>query len=711
MKKIEQISGVVKRHPDGFGFLIPDEPEQPDLFLPPKEMKNVMTSDRVTAQARKERRGKRFFGVEVKILQRGITRVVGKVRKQGKSSFQIFDGISKWGTILEIPMNSSKGAADGDLVVVDIVGYPSKNTKFTGQVVEIIGDEQDPNTDIQRVLHEHHVPMEFPSDVLNEAKDIPEKVLPEDHQKRKDLRNLAFITIDGVTAKDFDDAIHVERKEKGFHLRVAIADVSHYVRPKSAIDKEAFQRGTSVYLPNFVVPMLPEKLSNGICSLKPEVDRLAFVCEMEIDPDGNVHRSKAFEAVICSQARITYKEAQEIINGNQTHHKKAVQENISLACELAKILMNKRHQEGTLDLEIPETEVVVNDLGETVDVIRSERLFAHKLIEEMMLVANVSVAKMIQRKKQASLFRVHPPPNAEDIDRLQVFLSQFGSQVKLRGKNLQKKLSQSLQDFQSKPQAMVLNILTLRSMNQATYDKTNIGHFGLGFCDYTHFTSPIRRYPDLIIHRILKKLFVSSPSGCLYSEEDLTGFGTILSAAEQRAIKAERQVMNIKKARFISERIGETFGGIVSGVTQFGLFVLLREFDIDGLVKVEDLGGDRFDFDPVNGILTGKKTGRIYKMGDPLKVIVEAVDTIQGRIDFLLTEKPSTKKKKSRKTKDKGSPKDRRLSKDKRSSKNKGSLKGRRSSKNKGSLKGRRSSKNKGSLKGRRSSKNKGFKR
>ncbi len=639
--KPDRISGLVKRHPDGFGFLIPDQPDQPDLFLSRKEMVGIMTNDRVEADLMKEKKGDRYFGKSVEILERGVNRVVGKVRKTSKGDLELMDGFQKWGAALKIPYKKSRGAVEGDLVAVEIVDYPSKKGDFTGRVVEIIGDDKDPNNDLKRVLHLHEIPMDFPFNVTTEARALPEKVEEKDVQGRKDLRKKAFITIDGVTAKDFDDAIYVENSEKGFRLWVAIADVSHYVRPGSALDDQAFDRGTSVYLPNYVVPMLPEELSNEICSLKPEVDRLAFVCEMGLGFNGELLDSQVYEAVIHSHARVTYGEAQDIINGDETHKKKEVQENILLGADLAKILMSKRFKEGSLDLEVPETEVVVDELGNTVDVIKSERVFAHKLIEEMMLMANIAVARMIQNKEQAGLFRVHPSPEGEDIERIQQFLNQFGSQKRLSGGSLQKKLTKSLQEFKGKPEGVVLNILTLRSMNQACYSADNIGHFGLGFADYAHFTSPIRRYPDLVVHRILKKLFTDSRAGFLYSEEDLQTFGSVLSAHEQRAVKAERQVISIKKARFLEDKVGEIFPGIISSVTKFGVFVLLRQFDIDGLVKVENLGDDYFEYDEDQLILVGKKSGKVFKLGDTVEVLVSAVDTEDGKIDFMLTKEGS----------------------------------------------------------------------
>ena len=632
------VAGIVKRHPDGFGFLVADDPEIPDLYVSRKEMYGVMTNDRVEARAKTEKGGDRLYAINVKIVQRGTTKVVGTLKRQGHGDFLLAGAQERWGSPLVIEHKESMRAMEDQLVAVEITSYPSEGNDFRGRVVEILGDNKDPMNDIKKVLHLQNIPIEFSSKTLRETDRIPDVVTESDRKGRVDLRDQPFITIDGVTAKDFDDAILVQALGKrGFRLYVAIADVSSYVKIGTSIDDDAQERGTSVYLPNVCIPMLPEALSNEMCSLKPKVDRLAFVCEMDMDYQGTVKSKKVYEAVIKSHARVTYGEAQDFLNGDSTFELPEVAENITLASDLAKILMAKRYREGSLDLEVPETEVVVNDAGETVDIIKSERVFAHKLIEEMMLIANVSVAQLIQEKQAGCLYRIHEAPDPENIDKIQNFLSQFGSKQRLRGGHLQKKLTRSLQEFRGKPQGTVLNILTLRSMNQAKYSPDNIGHFGLGFSDYAHFTSPIRRYPDLIVHRVAKAFLTDSSAGLAYAENDLVTAGNMLSACEQRAVKAERMVISIKKARFMEDKVGESFAGVISSVAKFGVFVLLREFDVDGLVKVDSLGKDHFEFDEDNLQLTGKRSGQVLKIGDTVEILVAAVNTDEGKIDFVLS--------------------------------------------------------------------------
>ncbi len=633
------LSGLIKRHPDGFGFFIPENTEHPDVYIPSNGMNTAMTNDRVSITVEKERDG-RFRGEIIRIDERSQKNIAGKFSRLNERIGIVKDEGKGWGQDLRIPIEKSMNAKDGELVAAKITKYPDQG-KFEGEVIEVIGDALNPLNDIRRVVITQNITEKFTDATLEEAKQFDKNPTEKDFLGRKDLRHLPIITIDGATAKDFDDAIYVEMTNTGFHLYVAIADVSHYVKAGTAMDKDAYERGTSVYFPNFVIPMLPEALSNGLCSLNPHVPRLALVAEMNFDFTGEMTSSIFYEGVIESKARVTYGEAQELIDGNpseqtQSTKQKEVQENIFRSADLAKILMAKRFKEGSLDLEVAETELVIDGTGEPIDIIKSERLFAHRLIEEMMLAANVAVAKFLAAKEIPAFYRVHEEPNSEKIEMLQRYMKNFGSNTNVGTGKLQKRLTRMLQEFEGKPESQIIHILTLRSMTQAKYTKDNLGHFGLGFDFYTHFTSPIRRYPDLIVHRLVKNLVLSNSNYRLMSEEDLATAGTWLSACEQKSAKAERQIQAIKKARFMKKMEGEEFEGLISSVTKFGVFVLLRQFNIDGLVRLDDLGLDKWEFDEENLTLSAKRSGQIYKMGDTLKVIVSAVDIELGQINFVI---------------------------------------------------------------------------
>jgi ribonuclease R len=638
------ISGFIKRHPDGFGFFIPDDKDHPDVYVPQNMMKSAMTNDRATIAVEKERDG-RFRGEIIKITERSQKRVAGQFKKTTDKYGIIKDEGRGWGHDLKIPLENSKNAQDGDLVEARITRFPDEGN-FEGEVIDVIGDAKSALNDVRRVVITQNIPEHFSKETLEESKKFGKNPDEKDFVGRKDLRKLPIITIDGATAKDFDDAVLTEMTDQGFHLYVAIADVSHYVLAGSAMDKEAYERGNSVYFPNFVIPMLPEALSNGLCSLNPHVPRLALVAEMTFDFTGEKTSAKFYEGVIESQARVTYGEAQELLDGeankeafNQSIYDKLkhVKENIFRCADLAKVLMAKRFKEGSLDLEVPETELVIDGSGEPVDVIKSERLFAHRLIEELMLAANVAVAQFLSSQEIASFYRIHEPPDSDKISLLERYMKNMGaSSTSLSGGKLQKRMTRTLQEFQGKPEAQIIHILTLRSMSQAKYTPNNLGHFGLGFDFYTHFTSPIRRYPDLIVHRLIKNRILPNSRYRLMSEEDLATAGTWLSATEQKAAKAERQIQAIKKARFMQKSLGESFDGIISSVTKFGVFVLLRQFNIDGLIRLEDLGKEKFEFDEENLTLTSPRSGLMYKMGDDLKVTVSLVDIDQGQINFVL---------------------------------------------------------------------------
>lgn len=633
------MTGVIKRHPDGFGFFIPDDSALVDVYVPAHSMKTAMTNDRVSLIAEKERDG-RFRGDIVRILERSQKQIAGKFQRLNPTWGIVKDEGKGWGKDLKISMDKTMGAKDGELVAAKILHYPDEDGIFEGEVIEIIGDALSAMNDIRRVIVSQNIPDKFSPGTLAEAEKLSVNPDERDFTGRKDLQALAFTTIDGATAKDFDDAVLTEMTKDGFHLYVAIADVSHYVKAGSEMDKDAYERGNSVYFPNFVVPMLPEKLSNGLCSLNPNVPRLALVAEMSFDFTGVMTGSQFYEAVIQSHCRSTYGEVQELIDQTASAEVKnklfPVSENILRCADLAKILMAKRFRDGALDLEVPETELEIDATGEPIDIIKSERIFAHRLIEELMLAANVAVAKFLSSREIPSFYRIHELPDEEKIGLLQRYIKSMGHKVSFAGGKLQKKLTRTLQQFEGTPEAQIVNIMTLRSMSQAKYSKDNIGHFGLGFDFYTHFTSPIRRYSDLIVHRLLKNQVLRNSQYRLMGEEDLATAGTWLSATEQKSAKAERQIQAIKKARFMKKMVGESFEGMISSVTKFGVFVLLRQFNIDGLIRLDDLGNDQWLYDEESLKLVAKRSGFSYSMGDQLKVVVAAVDIEQGQINFIL---------------------------------------------------------------------------
>lgn len=639
----KRIIGTVKRHPDGFGFFIPENKDLPDIYISKSYMQGIMSGDKVEVKI-SAGKNNLLRGQITKIIERAITHITGKANVKSANQAMVLDHSHSWGENINISFEGFD-VKNADWVHAEIKTYPGHPKGFTGVVKSLIGTGQDLNNDNLRMLFEHQIPQKFSKETLAQVEEMNEVIDTKNFKHRKDLTDLPFITIDGITAQDFDDAIFVKKEQNGFKIFVAIADVSHYVKKKTSLDKEAYERGTSTYFPNFVNPMLPEKISNNLCSLKPHQNRLAFVAEIKTDGAGNVSSSKFYEAIICSHARVTYGQAQEVINKQVLMEAKSINENIFTSAELAQILIEKRIRQGSLDLDVPETQVTVNEAGETVDIIRVTRMFSHKMIEELMLLTNVVAAKTFLDLSKPYIFRIHEPPKTDSLEKLQSFMETLGYKKKLHGQGLQKKLTQALNFFAKSPKKNILNILTLRSMNQAKYSSERMGHFGLGFSDYTHFTSPIRRYPDLIVHRLIKSS-LKIKGYELEPPTDIQTECTWLSACEQRSVKAERQLISIKKAKFMKTHLGKEFEGTISSVTKFGVFVLLRSYDVDGLIKIRDLSNHRLLFDEDRLRLIGKKSGLSYNVGDSISVQVAAVDENLGRIDFVPSqqEKPLKRK-------------------------------------------------------------------
>ena len=632
--------GVVKRHPDGFGFFIPEDSTHSDVYLPKPQMQGLMNNDKVKIAVFSRKHQKDLFsGKILQLIERTQDHIVGQYWPLSSKTGLIKDDNFQWGEDLKIQLKEDQNIKKGEWVQAKIIHGPESPHGLKGEITCSLGLFPAGHEDNIRVIQKHGIPASFPEECITETKKTSEEI-PK-NLRRKNLGSLDFITIDGKTAQDFDDAIYVSSHSKGWTLYTAIADVSYYVKPQSALDKEAYKRGNSTYLPGFTVPMLPEKLSNNLCSLKPNEDRLAFVAEIHFNQTGDIEKYLFYEALIQSRARMTYGEVQEIIEKErdvdsrmrENDDPSSISKNIRSAEKLARLLLERRLQKYFIHLDIPETEVILDSLGEPVDIIQSRRLFSHQLIEEFMLVTNKVVAEFLQKKEIPSLYRIHDPPKAESLRFLELFVQSLSKQVTFSKKNLHKTLSSLINQFKNHPIEGVLHNLILRSLSQAVYSSHNKKHFGLNTKHYTHFTSPIRRYSDLVVHRALKA--VLNKKTLAYKQQDLESLGKIISACEQRSVKAERQLKDIKKARFIKKHLGQTMEGIICNVTNFGFFVKLRLYDIEGLVHINQLNGKWF-FEKSLLELKSKHSGKRLKIGDPVVVQITASNIDTGQIDFEL---------------------------------------------------------------------------
>jgi ribonuclease R len=638
--KLDLVRGRVTGHPDGFGFLIPDEGGE-DLFLSPRVMSGVMHGDRAVAQVTGiDRRGRRE-GAIVEVLERAHHKIVGRYYFESGVGFVVADN-KRIPQDIMVPQDKTGGAKNGQFVVVKIIEHPTSFRRAIGQVIEIMGDHMAPGMEIDVAIRSYDIPCEWPDAVEEEIKDYGKQVPEDAKQGRTDLRKLPLVTIDGEDARDFDDAVYCERKGKGWRLLVAIADVSHYVQPGSALDMEARERGTSVYFPERVVPMLPEVLSNGLCSINPDVDRLCMVCEMTIDDVGKVTRSRFIEGVMRSHARLTYNKVAAMLvdqdPGLRSQYKSIVP-HLDELYALFKVLRKARDNRGTIDFDTTETRIVFGKDRKIERIVPVQRNDAHMLIEECMIAANVCAARFLLRNKIPALYRVHEVPGEEKITDLREFLGELGLQLKGGDQPEPKHFAEVLKQVRGRPDAHLIQTVMLRSLKQAQYSPDNIGHFGLAHDAYAHFTSPIRRYPDLLVHRAIRHLLRHGKVHEFdYGHEDMMSFGEHCSMTGRRADEATRDAVDWLKCEYMMDKVGEEFEGIITTVTSFGIFVELDQIYVEGLVHITALANDYFHFEPTGHRLMGERTGMIYRLGDMVRVQVVRVDLDERKIDFQLAD-------------------------------------------------------------------------
>ncbi|HGU7200203.1 TPA: ribonuclease R [Legionella pneumophila] len=635
LQKINLLRGTVQGHPDGFGFFIPDDGSE-DMVLSAKEMRAVMHGDLVLAyQSGLDRRGRPEAKIH-EVLEHANTTVVGRFFTDHGVNFVIPDS-KRLTQDISIPQEFIGEAKNGQIVLVELIAYPNKRSQAIGRVIHILGEHMAPGMEIQVAIHAHGIPFEWPDDVLAEVGKIPQQISEEQLKGRTDLRNLPFVTIDGEDAKDFDDAVYCYKKPKGgFQLYVAIADVSHYVAKDSALDQEAARRGNSVYFPGKVVPMLPEALSNGVCSLNPHVDRLCMVAELSITQEGKISRSRFYRAVIHSHARLTYTSVGAWLEQGKADEKhQALWPMLESLYDLYHILLDTRRLRGAMDFETTETRIEFDENKKIKCIVPVIRNDAHKLIEECMLAANVATARFLEKAEIPTLYRVHAAPEEDKITALRQFLGELGLSLGGGRKPGPKDFQRTMNMIGDRPEKHLIETVMLRSFKQAQYVESNEGHFGLAYSAYTHFTSPIRRFPDLLIHRAIGHLLDNHPVYEFeYSHEDMNRLGKHSSMTERRADEATREVITWLKCEYMQDKLGQVFKGRISAVTSFGIFVELDEIYVEGLVHVTSLKNDYYTFDSAKHRLIGARGGQVYRLGDKMTVLVARVDLNERKIDF-----------------------------------------------------------------------------
>lgn len=639
-EKMNLIRGKVQSHAKGFAFIIPEEEGIDDVYVAQGDLGGAMNGDTVIVRVARKSSGDRPEGTVIRIIDRGVTKVVGTYNAGKHFGFVIPDD-NRISSDIFIPEDAANGAMEGHKVVAEITKYPEGRKNAEGRIVEILGHKNDPGIDILSIIYKHGLPLEYPAEVMEEAKAVPDEIDPAELEGRRDLRNETIVTIDGEDAKDLDDAVNVTTLPNGnYRLGVHIADVSHYVTEGSMLDKEAYERGTSVYLVDRVIPMIPHRLSNGICSLNPQVDRLTISCEMEITPQGEVVDHEIFPSIIRTTERMTYTNVRKILLKEDDSVLERYHDLIPFferMGELAHILEEQRRRRGAIDFDFTEAKIIVDEDGKPTEVVIRERTVAERLIESFMLAANETIAEHFYSMDLPFLYRIHEDPNPEKLEKFFNFAVNFGYVLRGTPENIHPRTLQLLlEKVKGEPEEAVISTVMLRSMQKAKYSHQNLGHFGLATEYYTHFTSPIRRYPDLTVHRLIRKYLFEKKVDVKTQEhwkKDLPEIARHTSACEQRAVEAERETDDLKKAEFMQDKIGESFVGVVSGVTNFGLFVELPN-TIEGLVHISYLTDDYYHFSEEHMALIGERTGNVYRIGDQIEVRVLNVNLEERSIDF-----------------------------------------------------------------------------
>jgi ribonuclease R len=634
------VTGRVHAHPDGYGFLISDDKRAEDLYLNRREMRRVMHGDRVMVRVDRKKRG----GVEAhvtQILERAQKRLIGTYQELDNRGYLI-------------PMDPRIAAAislrpsgakpeKGKVIAAEISRYGTAMSGPEAELVQVIGDADDPEVQVQSIVFRYGLTTSFPEPVHREIASAPFSISEDEIAKRIDLRDRSIVTIDGENARDFDDAVYVQKKEGRYELFVSIADVAHYVKPATALDQEAYSRGTSVYFPDRAIPMLPEALSNGICSLNPNEDRLTKTVAMEINGKGEVVHSRFFNSVIRSQERMTYTAVRRILVDQDPAHLERYRDLVvqfKLMEELALLLYESRRARGNLDFDLPEAQIILDLQGMPENIVRAERNIAHRIIEEFMIAANEAVARHLKEQDLPLLYRVHEGPDAEALESIAPFLLSLGYRLPLKRERITPlEIQTLLEACRGKPEEKVINHVLLRAMKQAHYQPENIGHFGLASTCYTHFTSPIRRYPDLIVHRMLERALQGNKLKPSERDEFLNYLqeaGKHTSERERNAMDAEREIVDLKKAQFMMDKLGEDFTGVITSLANFGFFVELDAYFVEGLVRLSTLTDDDYHYYEKEYVIKGRRRGRKFRLGDPVRVKVVRINVFRSEIDFEL---------------------------------------------------------------------------